>query len=81
MPQIKADIIIAIVSDYRDDDAMEQVKRFWKENPLTQSMKASEEGRVYFVDYYTWGSNMRGPIAADIILEETRQLLLPLAED
>jgi len=80
LPQIEADIIIAIVSDYHDDDATEQVKRFWKGNPLTQSMKASQEDRVYFVDYYTWGSNMRGPIAADILIDEAHQLLSPLAE-
>jgi len=78
LPQLEADIIIVIVSNYRRNDAMEQVKRVWQQNPLTQSMQASKEGRVYFVEYYTWGSNMRGPIAADIILDETRQLLLPL---
>ncbi|MBE9079853.1 iron-siderophore ABC transporter substrate-binding protein [Romeria aff. gracilis LEGE 07310] len=79
LPQLEADIVIVIVTDYLHDDAMEQVKQAWKQNPITQSMQASKEGRVYFVEYYTWGSNMRGPIAADIILDETRQLLLPLA--
>ncbi|MEQ8996768.1 MAG: iron-siderophore ABC transporter substrate-binding protein [Coleofasciculus sp. B1-GNL1-01] len=78
LPQLEADIIIVIVSNHRRNDAMEQVKQVWQQNPLTQSMQASKEGRVYFVEYYTWGSNMRGPIAADIILDETRQLLLPL---
>ena len=80
LPQLEADIIIIIVSDYLHDDAMEQAKRFWQENPLTQSIAASKEDRVYFVDYYTWGSNMRGPIAADMILDDIRQLFLPLAE-
>lgn len=80
LPQLEADIIIVIVSNHRRNDAMEQVKRVWQQNPLTQSMQASKESRVYFAEYYTWGSNMRGPIAADMILDDTRQLLLPLAE-
>lgn len=80
LPQIDADIIISIVSDHRDDDAVEQVKRFWNENPITQSITASQGNRVYFVDYYVWGSNMRGPIAAEILMDEAYELLSPLAK-
>ncbi|WP_414620442.1 ABC transporter substrate-binding protein [Calothrix sp. CCY 0018] len=81
LSQLEPDIIIAIVTDYLHEDAMDRVKNVWKQNPLTQLMQASKQGRVYFVNYYTWGSNMRGPIAADIILEETRQILLSLADN
>jgi len=72
LPQIDADIIIAIVSD----NEMENSKRVWNQNPITQSLRATQENRVYFVDYHIWGSNVRGPIAAEILIDEARQLLL-----
>ena len=80
LPQLETDIVIVIVTDHLHDDAVEQAKRFWQENPIMQSIAANKGNRVYFVDYYTWGSNMRGPIAADMILDDIRQLFLPLAE-
>ncbi|MGJ3251625.1 MAG: ABC transporter substrate-binding protein [Elainellaceae cyanobacterium] len=76
LPQLDADIIIAIALG----DEIENTKRNWNQNPLTQSLRATQENRVYFVDYYVWGSNIRGPIAAEIIIDEAHQLLSPLAE-
>jgi iron complex transport system substrate-binding protein len=76
LPQIDTDIIIAIANS----DEIENAKQIWNKNPLTQSLRATQENRVYFVDYYVWGSNMRGPIAAEILIDEAHRLLSPLAE-
>jgi iron complex transport system substrate-binding protein len=72
LPQVDADLIIAIVSD----DEMETSKRTWNQNPITRSLQVTQESRVYFVDYHIWGSNIRGPMAAEILIDEARQLLL-----
>nr|WP_275072634.1 iron-siderophore ABC transporter substrate-binding protein [Petrachloros mirabilis] len=76
LPQVKADIIIAIASD----NEMENSKHVWNQSPITQSLQATQENRVYFVDYHIWGSNVRGPITAEILIDEAHRLLSPLAE-
>lgn len=76
LPQIDTDIVIAIA----EGDEIENSKRIWNQNSLTQSLRATQENRVYFVDYYVWGSNMRSPIAAEILIDEAYQLLSPLTE-
>lgn len=76
LPQIDTDIIIAIANS----DEIEKTKRIWDQNSLARSLQATQENRLYFVDYYVWGSNIRGPIAAEILIDEARQLLSPLAE-
>ncbi|HBL10432.1 MAG TPA: iron-siderophore ABC transporter substrate-binding protein [Cyanobacteria bacterium UBA11162] len=47
----------------------------WEENAIAQSLKASQEGRVFFTTYYLW-NGLNGPIGAELILDELRRLLL-----
>lgn len=43
-------------------------------------MLASKEGRVFFVNYYLWGSHTYGSITDQLILEQLPQMLLPLVD-
>jgi iron complex transport system substrate-binding protein len=51
------------------------IEKEWRENKITQSLKATREGRVYFTTYYLW-NGLNGPIGAELILNELRQILL-----
>ncbi len=77
LPQLKADIIIVLSWDeallFNPED---EVKAKWNKNPLLSSMPAAKAGRVYFVDYQLWGSNIRGPLTDRLILEALPDLLL-----
>jgi len=82
LPQVEADLIFVMV--WSDDDLydpQEKVKQQWAENALLKQMPASEDGRVFFVDYYLWGSATRGPITDQLILEKLPQMLLPLVNE
>ncbi len=57
------------------ENQMKNVKQEWSKNAIAQTLKASQEGRVYFVTYYLW-NGLNGPIGTQLILEELRQLLL-----
>lgn len=77
LPQIEADIILVLSwsnDSLTDPEAILREK--WSENPLLNSMPVFQEGRVYFVDYELWGSNIRGPLADRLILEALPDLLL-----
>jgi iron complex transport system substrate-binding protein len=50
------------------------LKKEWQDNPITQSLNATQENRVYFTTYYLW-NGLNGPIGAQLILEELRQML------
>ena len=50
-------------------------KQSWQENAIAQSMKASQEERVYFVTYYLW-NGLNRPTGTELILEQLRQILL-----
>ena len=56
------------------------VRQKWTQNPLLNSMPVSQQGRVYFVDYYLWGSHIRGPLTDRLILEALPDLLLGSVE-
>lgn len=76
LPQLDADIIIVMASG---DSSVEKVKKEWEQNPILRSLSASQAGRVYFVDYQLW-SRINGPIAAELIINEVRELLQPNQE-
>ena len=81
LPQIETDLIIVL--SYSDDsfhDWEDTVRQKWAQNPLLNSMPVSQQGRVYFVDYYLWGSHTRGPLTDKLILEALPDLLLDSVE-
>ncbi|PSB07465.1 iron-siderophore ABC transporter substrate-binding protein [Pleurocapsa sp. CCALA 161] len=81
LPQIETDLIIVL--SYSDDsfhDWEDTVRQKWAQNPLLKSMPVSQQGRVYFVDYYLWGSHTRGPLTDKLILESLPDLLLDSVE-
>jgi iron complex transport system substrate-binding protein len=73
LPQINADTIIVMASG---NSNVEQVQKEWRNNPILQSLPASQAKRVHFVDYQLW-SRIEGPIAAELILKQVQELLLP----
>lgn len=78
LPQIETDIII--VFDWGEDgftapDAPRREK--WAQKPLLNSMPVFQQDRVFFVDYYLWGSHTRGPLTDQLILKALPDLLLP----
>lgn len=83
LPQLDADIIIVqgVNFDFGNqvedmlENQLKQVKSEWKSNAIAQNMQASKEGRVYFVTLYLWRA-LQGPIGAELIFDELRQLLL-----
>jgi iron complex transport system substrate-binding protein len=74
LPQLKADIILALISDHLRRDALSHTQQVWQENPITRSLPASQNGQVYFLDAYLF-YNIRGPIAANLILDKIQDLL------
>ena len=81
LPQIETDMIIVLSwsddSFYNPENIMQEK---WANNPLLKSMSVFQQGRVYFVDYQLWGSNIRGPLADRLILEALPDLLLDSVE-
>lgn len=51
------------------------LKQEWQDNPITQSLNATQKNRVYFATYYLW-NGLNGPIGTELIVEELRQFLL-----
>ncbi|HEY9649151.1 MAG TPA: iron-siderophore ABC transporter substrate-binding protein [Coleofasciculaceae cyanobacterium] len=85
LPQLgAADIIFILGHDLSPDrqnlnsvlDSQTSViQQEWNDNAIAQTLKASKENRVYFVTYYLW-NGFNGPIGAELILNQLRQLLL-----
>ena len=85
LPQFgNADIIFALGHDLSPNrqslksvlnSQTSALKQEWNDNAIAQTLKASQEGRVYFVTYYLW-NGLNGPIGAELILNELSQLLL-----
>ena len=57
------------------DSQTSVIQQEWNNNAIAQTLKASKENRVYFVTYYLW-NGLNGPIGAELILNQLRQLLL-----
>ncbi|MEM6427397.1 MAG: iron-siderophore ABC transporter substrate-binding protein [Cyanobacteria bacterium P01_D01_bin.128] len=51
------------------------IQQNWQANDIAQSLTASQENRVYFATFYKW-NGLNGPIGAELILDELRQVLL-----
>ncbi len=73
LPEFKADSVIVLAWSANFPYDLDKVKQQWQQNSLAQTMSASQNGRVYFVDYHLW-SNIRGAIAADKILKQAESL-------
>ncbi|VEP16471.1 ABC-type Fe3+-hydroxamate transport system, periplasmic component [Hyella patelloides LEGE 07179] len=54
---------------------LKTAKQSWQENAIAQTLKASQEDRVYFATFYLWNV-VNGPISTELILEQMRQMLL-----
>lgn len=63
-------------SDNSFDNPEAILREKWANNPLLNSMPVFQQGRVYFVDFQLWGSNIRGPLTDRLILEALPNLLL-----
>ncbi|HEY9736422.1 MAG TPA: iron-siderophore ABC transporter substrate-binding protein [Trichocoleus sp.] len=80
IPQVEADIVIVFAWDEQLESPAAKVRQQWASNPLLKEMPAFKAGRVFFVDYQLWGSNIRGPITDRLILEALPKLLEPLGK-
>ena len=81
-----ADIVIVLghnFSDLNQFDGMDNfsehqlspLKQSWKKNAITQSLNASQAGRVYFLPSYLCGA-VPGPLGTELYLRELKQQLL-----
>ena len=81
-PQIETDLIFVMAwsESWSENEPypQEKIKQQWGNHPLLSQMPAFKDGRVFFLDYFLWASNTRGPITHQLILEELPQMLLPL---
>jgi len=76
IPQLAPNLVIVQAWNTDEiDSPLETVRRQWQQSPILQSMEASQTGRVYFVDYQLW-SISRGPVAAELVLQQLEALLL-----
>ncbi|HEY9656340.1 MAG TPA: ABC transporter substrate-binding protein, partial [Crinalium sp.] len=72
LPQLQTDTIIVMASG---NSSVGSISKAWWNNAILRSLPASQTQRVYFVDYQLW-SRIEGPIAAELILNQIRSLLL-----
>jgi iron complex transport system substrate-binding protein len=87
LPQLDSDLIIMQgynlseidqLADVKDihNSQLKDIKQEWNNNAIAQSLRASKQGRVYFIpSYICYG--LPGPIGAELILDQLRQQLLP----
>ncbi|AFZ28908.1 periplasmic binding protein [Gloeocapsa sp. PCC 7428] len=74
LPQLEADIIIVMAGG---SEGIRKVKQLWNQNPLLQAV--SNDVKLYFVDGYLWAF-LDGPIAAEQIIDNVQELLLPTVD-
>ncbi len=89
LPQFEqADSIVLLGSDTRTINQFNDLAEFqesqtaslkaeWEKNAIAQSMKASQNGRVYYVPVYLC-LGLPGPIGTELYLEELQEQLLSL---
>jgi iron complex transport system substrate-binding protein len=87
LPQLDSDLIILQGYNFSqvdkladagniDNHQLKDIKQEWNNNAIAKSLRASKEGRVYFIpSYICYG--FPGPIGAELILDQLRQQLLP----
>lgn len=73
LSQLKADIIIVLASNGK---SVASLRQEWQQTPLLKTLPAYQRGSIHFVDTQLW-ARIRGPIAAELILQQIRQILLP----
>lgn len=72
LPELEADFIIVMAAS---DNTVEAEQQRWQQSPVLRSLPAYQNNQVYFVDYQLW-SRIRGPIAAELILNDIQAILL-----
>ncbi|MEM8639736.1 MAG: iron-siderophore ABC transporter substrate-binding protein [Cyanobacteria bacterium P01_G01_bin.54] len=87
LPQLNdADSFILLGHNFNDLKCLKEMERFtdhqlaklkqkWQENKITQSLDASQAGRVYFIPAYLC-AGLPGAIGTELYLEELKQQLL-----
>ncbi len=69
---IKNDHILVMPSG---DNTIENAKQQWQNDPILRLIPAVQAGKIYFMDYQL--TRIRGPIAAEIFINQIRQMLQP----
>lgn len=72
MPSLDTDQIIVMASGR---NSVETARIQWQQNPILRSLTASQANQVHFVDYHLW-NRIRGPLAAELVINQILQLLL-----
>ncbi|MEM6452135.1 MAG: iron-siderophore ABC transporter substrate-binding protein [Cyanobacteria bacterium P01_D01_bin.105] len=80
-PQIDTDLIFVMAWSENEASSRDKIKQQWGNHPLLSQMPAFKDGHIFFLDYFLWASNTRGPITYQLILEELPNMLLPLVEE
>ncbi|ESA33723.1 periplasmic binding protein [Leptolyngbya sp. Heron Island J] len=84
-PQIETDLIFVMAwsESWSENEPYPQdkIQQQWGNHPLLSQMQAFKDGHVFFLDYFLWASNTRGPITYQLILEELPKMLLPLVDE
>ncbi|MBL1210204.1 iron-siderophore ABC transporter substrate-binding protein [Geminocystis sp. GBBB08] len=88
LPQLdKADSIILLGYNFSQPETLKDMDNFaqhqltnlqqeWAKNPITQSLSASKEGRVYYIPAYMC-LGLTGSIGTELYLNELKKQLLP----
>ncbi|PIG94860.1 iron dicitrate-binding protein [Gloeocapsopsis sp. IPPAS B-1203] len=69
---IKADYILIMPSG---DNTISNAKQQWQNDPILRLIPAAQAGKIYFMDYQI--ARIRGPIAAEVFINQIQQLLQP----
>jgi iron complex transport system substrate-binding protein len=69
--EIKADHILVMPTT--GSDTIDNAKQEWQNNQILSLIPAVQAGKIYFMDYQL--VRIRGPIAAEIFINQIRQLL------
>jgi iron complex transport system substrate-binding protein len=72
LPDLEADLIIVMAAS---NHTVTAERERWAQSPLLRSLPAYQNNQVYIVDYQLW-SRIRGPIAAELIMDDLSQYLL-----
>lgn len=72
LPFLDAPQIIVMASG---TNTVENARAQWQQHPILRSLAANQANRVYFADYQLW-NRIRGPIAAELVIEQVRKWFL-----
>ena len=81
VPQIETDLLFVMAWSENESSSQEKIKQQWGNHPLLSQMPAFKDGDIFFLDYFLWASNTRGPITYQLFLEELPKMLLLLVEE